>query len=144
MKKIKLTLGLLVIVFVTLVIYQNRTYFFTKQPLSLSLGVETWNWTAPDVENVVYFGGSLVIGFLIAGYLGLVSKFRSMKTIKHLNKTIVAQIETIDSLKNELDNFKNDPYLQDDTQNSQHLLIETGNTSISENTSENNVNLNKA
>ncbi|MBF0113358.1 MAG: hypothetical protein HQK64_08910 [Desulfamplus sp.] len=106
MKKIKITLGLLVVVFVALVIYQNREYFLAKQALIFILVPEKFQWTAPEVQNVAFFGGCLAIGILIAGYLGLVSKFRSMKSIKQLNKTIVSQVETIESLKAELENFK--------------------------------------
>jgi len=124
MKKIKLTLGLLVIIFVALVIYQNRAYFFVKQALSFNLGVETWHWTAPEVQNVAYFGGCLVIGFLIAGYLGIVSKLRSMKTIKQLNKTLLTQIGAIESLQSELGTLKPTPYLQSSEQKSEPLPVE--------------------
>ncbi|SLM30014.1 conserved hypothetical protein [Desulfamplus magnetovallimortis] len=112
MKKFKAFVVLLVVVFVALVIYQNREYFFTKQALSLSLGVETWQWTAPEIENVYYFGGSLLIGLLITGYLGLCAKFRSRKTMKMLNVTINSQHQTIDTLQTELDKFKSDPYFK--------------------------------
>ncbi|MBF0468425.1 MAG: hypothetical protein HQK61_06015 [Desulfamplus sp.] len=146
MKKIKLTLGLIVIIFVALVIYQNRTYFLAKQALSLSLGVETWHWTAPEVENVAYFGGCLVIGFLMAGYLGIASKLKSMKTIKHLNKTLVTQIDTIESLQTELETFKQDPYIQSDDKNRDPMLAETADSTPSNGDleQEHTVKLNKA
>lgn len=141
MKKIKLTLGLLVIIFVALVIYQNRAYFFLKQALSFNLGVETWHWTAPEAQNVAYFGGSLLIGFLIAGYLGIVSKFRSMKTIKQINKTLLAQIGTIESLQAELETFKTDPYLK----SSEPLAVDDSADSGPDNVNpEHSVKLNKA
>lgn len=112
MKKFKAFVVLLVVIFVALVIYQNRTYFFTKQALSLSLGVETWHWTAPEVENVYYFGGSLLIGFIITGYMGFMSKLRSRKAIKNLNTTINTHLQTIEALHMELDKFKKDPYFR--------------------------------
>lgn len=111
MKKFKLTLGLLVVIFVALLIYQNRAYFFAKQALSFILVPEKFQWTAPAVANVVYFGGCLLIGFLIAGYFGLVAKLRSMKTIKQINKTILS----LESLKAELETFKENPLENDDT-----------------------------
>ncbi|HKK90601.1 MAG TPA: hypothetical protein VJ936_04325 [Desulfobacteraceae bacterium] len=110
MKKVKLFIGLIILVFAGLIIYQNRDFFFVKQALSLSLGVKTWNWTAPAVENVYYWGGCLGIGLLITGYLGLVSKLKAKKTIKSLNKTIESHLEMISSLKRELEAFKSDPY----------------------------------
>ena len=112
MKKFKLTLGLLVVIFVALIIYQNRAYFFAKTSLSFILVPDKFQWTAPAVENLAYFGGCLVIGILIAGYLGLVSKFRSRKTIKQLNAAILSQTETINALQSELDTFKQDPYIE--------------------------------
>lgn len=141
MKKIKFTLGLLVVIFVALVIYQNRTYFLAKQALSLSLGVETWHWTAPEAQNVAYFGGCLVIGFLIAGYLGVASKLKSMKNIKQLNKTIITQIGTIESLQSELQSLKTDPYLHND-QSGDQLPVESSESANVDDT--NTVKLNKA
>ncbi|MFO7884779.1 MAG: hypothetical protein R6U68_08160 [Desulfobacteraceae bacterium] len=113
MKKVKLFLFLIVVIFVGLIIYQNREFFLTKQALSLSLGVETWQWTAPGVANVAYWGGCFVIGLIITGWMGLMLKFKSQKKIKSLNKTIDSHIETISSLKTELEAFKNDPYHQE-------------------------------
>ncbi|MFO7748641.1 MAG: hypothetical protein R6V54_00970 [Desulfobacteraceae bacterium] len=110
MKKVKLFIGLIILVFAGLIIYQNRDFFFATQALSLSLGVKTWNWTAPAVENVYYWGGCLGIGLLITGYLGFVSKLKSKKTIKSLNKTIESHLEMISSLKRELEAFRSDPY----------------------------------
>lgn len=112
MKKIKVLLGLLVVGFVALVIYQNREYFLTKQALSLSLGVETWNWTSPEIENVYYFGGCFIIGLIMTGYLGLCSKLKARKINKNLNATIVDNLQTIETLQTELDTFKSDPYYQ--------------------------------
>ncbi len=106
MKKVKLVLGLIIIIFTGLVIYQNRIYFMTKTELSLSLGVETWHWTAPGVENVYFFAGCLVIGLLFAGFMGISSKLKSNKTIKSLNSTIESHLEMISSLRNELDAYK--------------------------------------
>ncbi|MBF0413161.1 MAG: hypothetical protein HQK70_10675 [Desulfamplus sp.] len=114
MKKFKLTLGLFVVIFVILLIYQNRAYFFAKQTLSFILVPEKFQWTAPAVENLAYFGGCLVIGILITGYLGLVAKLRSRKTIKQLNSTIISQTETINALQSELDTFKQTSYIEDD------------------------------
>jgi hypothetical protein len=110
MKKIKLFLGLIILIFAGLVVYQNRDYFFTKQALSLSLGVETWNWTAPAIQNLAYFGISLALGLLGAGFIGLASKLKSKKTIKSLNATIESHLEKIASLKAELEPFTSDPY----------------------------------
>lgn len=110
MKKVKLFFGLIILIFAGLIIYQNRDYFFTKQALSLSLGVETWHWTAPGVQNLAYFGASLLIGLVVAGFFGISSKLKSRKVIKSLNSTIESHLEMISNLKTELQTFKSDPY----------------------------------
>ena len=115
MKKFKAFIVLLVVVFVALVVYQNRAYFLTKQALSLSLGVETWHWTAPEIYNVYYFGGCLLIGIIISGYMGLMSKIKSRQIVKGLNTTLNAHLQTIETLRMELDKFKSDPYLRKKT-----------------------------
>ncbi len=122
MRKIKFTLGLLVIILVSLVIYQNRAYFFAKQALTFILVPEKFQWTLPAVENVAYFGICLAIGILIVGYLGLVSKLRTMKTIKQHNKTILSQTDTIESLKAELENFKHDQSIEQSSTGSATLI----------------------
>ncbi|MBI9091306.1 MAG: hypothetical protein JEZ12_19000 [Desulfobacterium sp.] len=110
MKKIKLFFGLIILIFAGLVVYQNRDYFFAKQALSLSLGVETWHWTALPVQNLAYFGIALALGLLGAGFYGIASKLKSKKTIKSLNATIESHLEKIASLKAELEPFTSDPY----------------------------------
>lgn len=110
MKKIKLFFGLVILIFAGLIVYQNRDYFFAKQALSLSLGVETWHWTALPVQNIAYFGIALALGLLTAGFYGIASKLKSKKTIKSLNATIESHLEKIASLKAELEPFTSDPY----------------------------------
>ncbi|MGM0643617.1 MAG: hypothetical protein ACQETC_07585 [Thermodesulfobacteriota bacterium] len=110
MKKIKTVVFLLILVAVGLLIYQNRDYFFAKTALSLSLGVESWNWTFTGIWNVGYFGICLVLGLLITGLKCLSIKMRSKKTIKALNSDIESHLGTISSLKTELEKYTSDPY----------------------------------
>lgn len=114
MKKIKLFLGFIILVFAGLIVYQNREYFFAFQALSLSLGIETWHWTAPAVQNIVYYGVFMLLGFLVAGFYGVSSKLKSKKAIKSLNATIETHLEKIASLKKDLEKYKNDPYNRED------------------------------
>ncbi len=110
MKKFKLFLGLIVVIFIALLIYQNRAYFLTQQALSFSLGVETWHWTAPAVQNVAYMGGCLAVGLLYAGFISMSLKMKAKKTLKHLNAENAAHLEEIAVLKLELDKYEADPY----------------------------------
>ncbi len=110
MKKIKLFLGLIVIILIGLVIYQNWEFFSDRHALNLSLFVKTWHWTTSEIQNIVYWTGCFVIGLLISGFIGISSKWKSRKTIKSLNATIESHLKMISSLKNELEAFRNDPY----------------------------------
>jgi len=110
MKKFKLFLGLIVVIFISLLIYQNRAYFLAQQELSFSLGVETWHWTAPAVQNIAYMGFCLLVGLLYAGFISMSLKLKSKKTLKRLNAENAAQLEEIANLKNELEKYEADPY----------------------------------
>ncbi|MCK5836081.1 MAG: LapA family protein [Desulfobacula sp.] len=110
MKKLKLFLGLIVVIFIALLIYQNREYFFAPQALSFSLGVETWQWTAPPAQNVLYMGGCLLVGLLYAALISFSLKLKSKKEIKMLNAENATHLEEIASLKQELDKYEADPY----------------------------------
>ena len=110
MKKFKLFLGLIFVIFIALLIYQNRVYFLAQEALSFSLGVETWHWTAPPVQNVAYMGICLAFGFLFAGIMGLSAKLKSKKAIKLLHTEKEQQLEEISELKKELAKFTADPY----------------------------------
>ena len=83
MKKVKLFFGLLILIFAGLIIYQNREYFFAKQALSLSLGVETWHWTAPGIMNLAYFGIFMLLGLVIAGFSALHPDSNPRKSSNH-------------------------------------------------------------
>mgnify|MGYP006280202215 FL=1 len=112
MKKIKMVVLLLILVAAGLLIYQNRDYFFTKNALSLSLGVESWNWTFTGIWNLGYFGICLAIGLLITGWKCISISMKSKKTIKGLNSDIESHLGTISSLKTELEKYTSDPYLK--------------------------------
>ena len=112
MKKIKMVVLLLILVAVGLLIYQNRDYFFAKNALSFSLGVESWNWTFTGIWNIGYFGICLAIGLLITGWKCISISMKSKKTIKGLNSDIESHLGTISSLKTELEKYTSDPYLK--------------------------------
>ena len=135
MKKLKLFLGLIVVIFISLLIYQNRAYFLAQQELSFSLGVETWHWTAPAVQNVAYMGACLLVGLLYAGFISMSLKLKSKKTLKILKAENAAQLEEIANLKNELEKYQADPYQKDpvadvDTTNTDDMDVELTETPL--------------
>ncbi len=110
MKNIKLFLGLIVLALIGLVIYQNRVFFSEEPALNLDLLLKSWHWTTSGINNISFWGGCFVIGLVISGFWGILSKLKSKKTIKTLNSTIESHLKMISSLKNELETLRNDPY----------------------------------
>jgi hypothetical protein len=111
MKKIKIGLFFIILICFGILIYQNNEYFLAKHSFNLDLKITSWQWVLPEVMNIGYFGIFFCLGFLVAAYLGLSSKFRSIKTIKRLKNDMNSSHEQIISLKTELDKFNNDPYI---------------------------------
>lgn len=128
MKKIKMVVLLLIFAAVGLLIYQNRDYFFAKQALSLSLGVESWNWTFTGIRNLGYFGICLAVGLLLTGFKCISIRMKSKKTIKGLNSDIESHLGTISSLKTELEKYTSDPYQKQSAQEKTEEKTEAGET----------------
>ena len=108
MKKFKFFLGLIILLFVGVGIYQNQAFFFEKHALLFQFCIKDWVWATPEISIIFYWLGCLIIGLLITGFFLITSKLKSKKTIKSLNKTI-------SSLKSELQTFKSDPYQNQET-----------------------------
>lgn len=111
MKKIKMGLFFIILICFSVLIYQNNEYFFAKHSMTIDLKIASWQWVIPEFMNIGYFGVSFVIGFLVAGYMGVSSKFKARKIVRRLNQDINSCHEQISSLKTELDKFHNDPYI---------------------------------
>ncbi|MCK5097748.1 MAG: hypothetical protein KAR45_06570 [Desulfobacteraceae bacterium] len=111
MKKIKIGLFFIVLIFLGWIVYLNNEYFLTPYPLVIDLKIKSWQWELAPIMNIGYFGIFFCSGFLVAAYMWLSSSFRARKVIKQLNRDINAYHEQIQSLKTELDKFNNDPYI---------------------------------
>ncbi len=131
MKKIKLVFILIILVLLGLLVYQNADYFFAKHALSLNLGLESWKWTTPGVQNIGYLGICLAAGLLITGIKGLGTRMRLKKEVKLLKTDIESYLEQISSLKTELEKFKNDPYRKKEVTN-QALDSQESNITVQE------------
>jgi uncharacterized membrane protein YfhO len=105
MKKFKLVLWLVIIAFFALFFYQNQTYFMSRHGLSLKLPfLEMYH--LPELPNAILFLAFLLLGLLIAYFFSLLERFRSNKTIKGLNATVDTNLDTISSLRREVDALK--------------------------------------
>ena len=101
----------MILICFAIIISQNNEYFFSKHSINIDLKFASWQWVIPELMNISYFGIFFVLGFLVAGYIGVSSKFKSRKIVRRLNHDINSYHEQILSLKTELDKFHNDPYI---------------------------------
>ena len=112
MKTIKTLFWLIILALLGTLIYQNQTYFLATPLLNFDLKIPGWGWALPPLQNISYFGICLLIGLILAGIKGLAAVFGLKKQIKKGNATLAALQKEKDSLKAELDVFKNDPYIK--------------------------------
>jgi len=105
MKKVKIAFWLIILVFVSVFVYQNMDFFMAEQRLRLNLGVfETLH--TPELPHAVLFLVFFLTGFLIAYFFGLYDRFKSKKTIKSLNAADTAQQDELTALKRELESLR--------------------------------------
>ncbi|MCP4022672.1 MAG: hypothetical protein GY729_12585 [Desulfobacteraceae bacterium] len=112
MKTVKWAFWVIVLVALALLIYQNQGFFLAKQSLNYDLKISNWNWATPEIQNVGYWGICFLIGYLLAGFKWMVTRFKANKAFKGLNASLNAKNEKIDDLINELNFYKNDPYMK--------------------------------
>ena len=120
MKKVKIGFWILLIAFLLLLGFQNKSFFLQKNTFGLNLYV-TDAYMSPEIYNGVLFAVCFLAGLIIAYFFGLFEKFRTNKTIKQLNTDLESQRQQVDSLTTELNAFKNasappaeDPTAEDD------------------------------
>ena len=107
MKKIKMILWILSILFVVLVVYQNQGLFLDKQPIIVNLYFATYQ--TPEMPVAIFFLFCFLVGLLISYFINLSEKFRSKKMIKGLTATLDSQLKKISELKNELESVQGIP-----------------------------------
>ncbi len=125
MKIIKTVLFIIILVFLGTIIFQNQEYLFSKYAITIDLKFGSFQWVIPEFMNIGYFAVFFVFGFLVSGYIGVASKFKSRKQIRMLNFENGSYREQISSLKTELDKFKNDPYINTKSENDGEKSPET-------------------
>ena len=114
MKKIKMILWILSILFVVLVFIQNQGLFLDKRPIIVNLYLATYS--TPEMPIGIFFLFCFLIGLLISYFVNLAEKFRSKKMIKGLRTTLDSHLKKISELKNELETVKDSP-LDNGTEN---------------------------
>jgi uncharacterized integral membrane protein len=97
MKKVKITLWVLLIAFILLLIYQNQEFFFPK--LSLGINLYFFDYQTPEIPAILFHLCFFMLGLVIAFLFGLAERIRSKKTIKNLNATIESRVQPVSDLK---------------------------------------------
>ena len=105
MKKVKIVILVIILVFVGIVIFQNRAFFMAEQSLVINLMFAEYKM--PGIANIVLFLICFFIGLLIGYFYFIFIRFKLNKTIKRLNSTINSHLEIISDLEKDVGSFKN-------------------------------------
>ncbi|MBL0716068.1 MAG: LapA family protein [Desulfosarcina sp.] len=105
MKKAKIGFWILMVAFLLLLGFQNKSFFIQKNAFGLNLYV-TDAYMTPEVYNGVAFAVCFLAGLVIAYFSGLFERFRTNKTIKQLNADIERQRKETEALNIELNALK--------------------------------------
>lgn len=97
MKKVKVVLWVLFILFLALVYYQNQDYFLTRQSLEINFLID--GYTTPPIPNIMFILGSFIVGFLACSFFNLLARFQSITTIRELSE----ELETLKSHRDPAD-----------------------------------------
>jgi len=108
MKNAKYIISGIITIFIGIVVYQNQTFFFSFQQLSIDL------WFIDKYESSYFYNGlfllaCFLLGLLAAYLFGLFEKYKLNKTIKNLNAAVTAKEDRISFLENEIEHLKIDP-----------------------------------
>lgn len=112
MKTIKTLLLLVILGLLSTLIYQNLDYFMAPASLHIDFKVSTWQWTAPPLPLIAYWGICFGLGLLITGMKGLFTAFRLGREIKRQEASISTLKKEINDLKTQLEVFVHDPYIK--------------------------------
>lgn len=104
MKKLKIVIWLIIILFLGLVVYQNSIFFLAKESLGIDLFFTQYQ--SPELPVVLFFAGLFCLGWLIAYLFGLAERFRSAKQIKTLQQNNDTQQRAIDDMKRDVASLK--------------------------------------
>ncbi len=104
MKKVKIVILVIILVFVGIVIFQNRAFFMTEQSLVINLLFAEYEM--PEISNIVLFLTCFFIGLLIGYFYFIFNRFKLNKTIRKLNSTINSHQEIISDLEKDVGPLK--------------------------------------
>ena len=100
MKKVKITVWVIVLAIIAIVIYQNREFFFAKQSLVFNYLFGTLN--TPDFYIILLYIAFFFGGFIFASYFIVLNLVKSKKKINMLQTDINNKLEKISALESEI------------------------------------------
>ena len=104
MKKATLILWVIIFGFIALFIFQNQSFFLTKNAFDLNVGIK--QYAIPQLNNAVLVLVFFFSGLIIAYLFSLAARFKAKRTIKKLNLTIASHLNQLAELKTEIDTLK--------------------------------------
>jgi len=116
MKKVKIALGLIIIVFLAILFFSNKDYFLAKQGLRINL-LFGEPYQTKELPNAIFFLFFFLSGFLIAYFFSLYDRFKCKKAIKNLDATTASQLEEISALKSEIGSIKGGSSTEESVEN---------------------------
>jgi len=100
LKKIKLAIGLIIIILLAIVVVQNKA-FIIEQTNSLDIDLFFTQYYVDDQPIYVYFLGCFITGFLFGSYFTIVKHFRARRIIKDRDNQIETLRKSLESERNE-------------------------------------------
>jgi len=100
MKKVKITVWVIILALIAIIIYQNREFFFAKQSLVFHYLFGTSN--TPDFYSILLHIACFLGGFIFASYFMVINLVNSKKQVKRFKTDIYNHLEKISALESEL------------------------------------------
>lgn len=100
MKKAKVAFGLLFIVMLGLIIYQNGKFFFPGQTLKIDLFGK--HYSSPNLPVAIWFVSFFLLGWLLAYLSSLADRFKAGKENRQLTQTVTSQQRDIEEMKKDV------------------------------------------
>ena len=102
MRDFKTTFWVIMLIFVSVFIYQNQHFFFQANQ-SFRLNLILAEYKTPEISSALVFLVSILVGFCIAYVLSIPARVTSKKKIKILQKAVDSQLKEISALNKKLD-----------------------------------------
>jgi len=101
MREFKITFWAIILIILTVFIYQNQQFFF-QMDQTFRVNLIFAEYKTPGISTALIFLICIVIGFIVSYAVSIPGRMSSRKKIKLLQKAYDAQQKEIDSLNKQL------------------------------------------